>query len=54
MIWTVALILGAAFGTFTAKRKGGKLLDMLQYAAVFAIAFGLVGLALGVILDRVG
>ena len=54
MIWTTGLILGAAFGAVSAQRKGGKLLDMLQYAAAFAIAFGLLGLALGVLLDRVG
>jgi hypothetical protein len=52
MIWTGAIVIGAAFGAFTAKRRGGKLLDLLQYGAAYAIAFGLVGLAIGIILDR--
>ena len=54
MIWTGALILGAVVGTFTAKRRGGKMLDLLQYGAVYAIAFGLAGLAIGILLDRMG
>lgn len=54
MIWTGALILGAVVGTLTAKRRGGKMLDLLQYGAVYAIAFGLAGLAIGILLDRMG
>lgn len=39
-------------GTLTAKRRGGKPLDMLQYAAGFGIAFMLVGLLVTIILER--
>ena len=54
MIWTAALILGALWGGVTAKRRGGRLADILQYAAVYAIALGLIGLAVSVVLDRLG
>ena len=52
MIWTAGLLGGAAFGAYTALRRGGRKLDALQYGAVYAIAFGLLGLALSVFLDR--
>ncbi len=52
MIWTAAIVIGAAFGAYSAKKRGGKRLDMLQYGAAYAIAFGLIGLAIGVFLDR--
>ena len=35
-----------------AKRKGGNRLDMAQYAAVFAIFFGLIGLFVAIFLAR--
>ena len=54
MIWTAAAIIGAGYGAYAARRRGGRGLDMLQYAAGFGIAFGLAGLILGVILDRLG
>ncbi|MBC7480271.1 MAG: hypothetical protein H7317_19630 [Pseudorhodobacter sp.] len=54
MIWTAGLILGAAFGAFTALRRGGRKLDALQYGAGFAVAFGLLGLVISVFLDRMG
>ncbi len=54
MIWTAAIVIGAAFGAYSAKRRGGRKLDLLQYGAVYAIAFGLIGLAIGVLLDRMG
>ena len=54
MIWTASIALGAIVGAVTALRRGGRKLDALHYAAGFAIAFGLVGLALSVLLDRLG
>ncbi len=54
MIWTAALLLGAVCGAVTALRRGGRKLDALQYAAAFAVAFGLVGLVISVFLDRMG
>ena len=52
MIWTSAIVIGAILGATIARQRGGKLLDMLQYGAVYAIAFGLIGLAISVFLDR--
>lgn len=54
MIWTAAIVIGAIVGAATALRRGGRKLDALQYAAGFAIAFGLVGLIVAVFLDRMG
>lgn len=48
----IGILLGAAFGVFTAKRKGGTRLDMLQYAGAFGIIFGLVGLFVAIIMAR--
>lgn len=52
MIWTAAIVIGAIYGAFTARKRGGRKLDSLQYGAVYAIAFGLLGLAVSVALDR--
>ena len=54
MIWTASIVIGAIVGAATALRRGGRRLDALQYAAGFGIAFGLVGLAASVFLDRLG
>jgi hypothetical protein len=45
-------LLGAIGGSLRAKARGGKLADILQYAVVHAILFGLLGLFLTLILDR--
>ena len=54
MIWTAAIVIGAVVGAFIALKRGGRKLDALQYAAGFAVAFGLVGLIISVFLDRLG
>lgn len=54
MIYIPAALIGALIGGFTAKRRGGKGLDVAQYAAVYGIAFGLLGLIVTIILDRNG
>ncbi len=46
------LVLGALGGGLRAKVRGGKLADILQYAAVHAIVFGLIGLFITIYLDR--
>ncbi|WP_168797724.1 hypothetical protein [Aliishimia ponticola] len=51
-MFVIGLALGAAIGAFTAWRRKGNLADILQYAASFGIAFGLVFLVLGLILAR--
>jgi Na+/H+ antiporter NhaC len=43
---------GALLGAGIAKRRGGRLADLLHYAAVLAIAFALVGLFVSVIIGR--
>lgn len=52
MIVIAGLVLGALTGALLAKKRGGKGLDMAQYAAGFAIAFGLVGLFLTLGIDH--
>lgn len=49
-----ALVLGAAIGAWRAKRRGGKVLDMLQYAAAHAIPLMIVAMFVTIILDRSG
>jgi hypothetical protein len=46
------LLLGAIGGGLRARARGGKLADILLHAAVHAIAFGLVGLFITILLDR--
>ena len=46
------LVLGALGGGLRAKVRGGKLADILQYAAAHAIVFGLIGLFITIYLDR--
>lgn len=46
------LVFGALGGGWTARRRGGKPADIAQYATVYAILFGLVGLFATLILDR--
>ena len=53
MIFPLAgILLGAILGAFQAKRKGGKTMDMLQWGAVLAIVFGLIGLFILIYVDR--
>lgn len=46
------LVLGALLGAFRAKSRGGNTADMAQYAAVFAMIFGVIGLFAMVIITR--
>jgi hypothetical protein len=46
------LILGAVTGGLTARRRGGKPADIAQWAAVWAILFGLVCLFITLFLHR--
>lgn len=46
------VVVGALIGAFSAKRRGGKPADMAQWAAVFAIIFGLAGLFILIFLTR--
>ncbi|MGJ8624178.1 MAG: hypothetical protein ACSHW1_15585 [Yoonia sp.] len=46
------MFIGAILGAFRARARGGKRLDMLQWGAVFAIIFGLLGMFVLIILQR--
>ena len=48
----IGIVLGAITGAIVAKRKGGRGLDMAQYAGSFAILFGLIGLFVAIYLAR--
>ncbi len=52
MIVIFALLFGAALGAFTARKRGGNLADMLQYGAVYAIIFGMIGLIATIVTHR--
>lgn len=52
MIVLAGLLIGAVIGGLTAKRRGGKRLDILQYAAIYAIAFMLLGIFASIFIDR--
>ena len=46
------MVIGAIVGALRAKARGGRRLDMLQWGAVFAILFGLIGLFVLIFLSR--
>lgn len=53
MIIFGGMLVGAILGAVIAKRNGGKVLDMLQYAAGFGIALSVLGLFITIILNRI-
>ncbi len=52
MIVIGGLLIGAVFGAFTAKKRGGSVADILQYGTVYGIGFALLGLVATLVLDR--
>jgi hypothetical protein len=52
MIVIGGMVLGILIGAYTAKKNGGKGLDMAQYAAGYGIAFALVGLIATIAISR--
>lgn len=46
------LVIGAVLGALAAKRRGGLPADLLQWAAVWAMIFGVAGLVVTLILER--
>lgn len=46
------LLFGAILGAVRARMRGGKMLDLLQWAASFGLIFGIIGLFLMVFLLR--
>jgi hypothetical protein len=49
MIGLVAFVLGALWGAYVARKRGGNRLDVLQYAAVHGIILALVAIVVTVI-----
>jgi hypothetical protein len=52
MIILAFAVLGALIGGFAARSRGGKKLDIAQYAASYALAFAIIGLFITVFLTR--
>ncbi len=52
MITIVAMLLGAVWGGFIARRRKGNRADIAQYAAGFGIAFALAGFILTLLLEK--
>ena len=48
------IVIGAVLGAWRARRQGGNARDMAQWAAVYAILFGLIGLVLTIVIGRMG
>lgn len=46
------IVIGAILGAFGAQRRGGKTLDLLQWAGVLAIIGALIGLFVLVFIER--
>ncbi|CUJ98892.1 apolipoprotein acyltransferase [Shimia thalassica] len=53
MIVIFSALFGALLGTLFAKRRKGKRLDILQYAAAYAMAFAILGLFVTLIVHRI-
>ncbi len=47
------MLIGAVLGGMTARRRGGKPLDIAQYAAGYGILFAVIGVALTVAINRI-
>ena len=52
MIVLAAMVLGVLIGSLTARNRGGRRLDILQYGAAYGIAFTLIGVFITIILER--
>ncbi|MFY0632420.1 MAG: hypothetical protein JXQ91_01295 [Vannielia sp.] len=52
MIVLAALVLGALTGLAHATRRKGGVLDKLQYMAVYALLFGIIGLFATIALEK--
>ncbi len=52
MIVIAGLIIGAILGSLQARKRGGRRLDMLQYGAVYALIFTIIGMFITIVIDR--
>lgn len=53
MFVIIGICLGATFGALAARKRGGNRADIIQFAAVFAMIFGVIGLATTIGLHRI-
>ncbi len=53
MIILFSALLGIGLGVLSARRRNGNRLDIAQYAAGFGIAFAILGLFLGILIERI-
>jgi hypothetical protein len=54
MLVLLAIVLGAVLGWRRAGARNGDRLDRIQYAAAHGIAFGIGGVALSILIARLG
>ena len=52
MLVIAALIFGALVGVLRARKRGGNRLDIIQYATVHAIGFGLIAMFVSIFIIR--
>lgn len=52
MIIIIAALIGAIIGGIMARRRKGRMADILQYATVYAMLFGLIGLFVTILIAR--
>ena len=52
MFVAIAALIGAGIGALRARKAGGKLLDILQYAGAFGLIFAMIGLFANIALLR--
>ncbi len=52
MVILVSAVFGILLGGYQAKKRGGNLKDIAQYATAYGIAFTLLGFVIAIILDR--
>ena len=52
MIAIVGAFLGAIYGAWRARKRGGNRLDLAQYAAVHALIFALAGVFVTIAIER--
>ena len=48
----ICCVLGAIVGALTARRRGGRRVDLWHYGAIFAILFTLIGLFIDIFLGH--
>lgn len=52
MIVIAAVLIGAILGGLTARRRKGNAADIAQFVVVYAIAFGIAGLILTIVIEK--